>query len=226
MSIVVVAMGVAEDQVRLRVLARRHGATVAHLQVRDPSLRRELTRLADAGAARITLVGVAFGTSPGSSWLRRVAAQWWRDRPGPPEVVVASGLLDHEDDALAPLLARARAITGTEAPLTSAAWDDVPGHRHHVLVCRGPRCTAAGADDTSAALVRALDAAGLGDDDVLLTQTGCQFPCNHAPVVTVHPDDAWYGGVDADAADRIVEEHLVGGRPVGALRLAREVRGG
>jgi (2Fe-2S) ferredoxin len=64
---------------------------------------------------------------------------------------------------------------------------------------------------------------GLGDDDVLLTHTACQFPCNQAPVVSVQPDDVWYGGVDPAAAGRIVEEHLVQGRPVEELRLVRAI---
>lgn len=210
MRLVLVAMGVAEPAARLAVIADRHGADLAHLQLRDPSLRVVLDRLADAGERRIVLVGAAFGTAPGNSWLRRVAAHWWRTRPEPPEVVVASGLLDHEDDDLTVVLARARPITGQEAPLTSSAWEDVPPHRHQLLVCRGPRCTARGADETARALTLALMAAGLGDDDVLVTQTGCQFPCNHAPVVTVQPDDTWYGEVGPSDAERLVETLRVG----------------
>lgn len=206
MTLVIVAMGVAEPVDRVAALAARHGAGLAHLQVRDPSLARELDRLADAGERRIVLVGAAFGTAPGNSWLRRVAAHWWRSRADPPEIVVASGLLDHEDDDLDALLVRARPITGREAPLTSDAWEEVPQHRHQVFVCRGPRCTARGADETARALTLALMAAGLGDDDVLVTQTGCQFPCNHAPVVSVQPDDVWYVEVGPAEAERLVME--------------------
>lgn len=218
-------MGVAAPQGRLADLGERHGASLAHLQVGDPSLRSELDRLADAGEQQIVLVGAAFGTAPGNSWLRRIAAHWWRQRANPPEILVATGLLDHENDELEPLLARARPISGTEAPLESAAWEDLPEHRHQVFVCRGPRCTARGGDAVAAALGDALAAAGYGDDDVLLTQTGCQFPCNHAPVVTVQPEDVWYGRVDDSAAHQIVEEHLVSGQPVAEYRLIRNAKG-
>lgn len=61
---------------------------------------------------------------------------------------------------------------------------------------------------------------GLGDDDVLVTQTGCQFPCNHAPVVSVHPDNVWYGRVDAADVTGIVKQHLIGGTAVESSRLA------
>ncbi len=74
------------------------------------------------------------------------------------------------------------------------------------------------------ALVLSLMEAGLGDHDVLVTHTGCQFPCNHAPVVSVQPDDVWYGDVDPDTARQIVAEHLVAGRPMESVRLPRTRR--
>ncbi|MGL4832565.1 MAG: (2Fe-2S) ferredoxin domain-containing protein, partial [Propionibacteriaceae bacterium] len=30
------------------------------------------------------------------------------------------------------------------------------------------------------------------DESVLVTQTGCMFPCNRAPLVVVYPDNEWY----------------------------------
>ena len=214
-----------QERQRLTTLADAHEATVAFLQLADPSVTRELTRVADLGAERVVLVGVGLGTlTPANSWLRRIAGHWWRERAGHrPRVDTASGLLADESE-LPGLLAEVREVTGSQAPLTSAAWEDVPGHRHQVLVCRGPRCTAAGSDQMAEALVLALMRHGQGDDDVLVTHTGCQFPCNQAPVVSVQPDDVWYGGVDAEAADRIVVEHLVGDRFVEDHRLARSRR--
>ncbi|GHJ60010.1 hypothetical protein NOK12_25280 [Nocardioides sp. OK12] len=208
---------------RVAALAGDRPATVAFLQVGDPSLSRELTRLADLGAERVVLVGVRLGASgPGASWLRRVAGHWWRERSGHrPAITVAAQLLRH-DGELPTVLGRAvRPVTGREADLASAAWQDVPGHRHQVLVCRGPRCTARGSEATAAALSRALVEHGQGDDDVLVTQTGCLFPCNHAPVVAVQPDDVWYGRVDDAAAALVVAHHLVAGAPVTEQRLPR-----
>lgn len=225
--LVLVGMSVREVQQRdrLTTLARTHHGTVAFLQVGDPSVSRELTRLADLGIDRVVLVGVSLGTlAPENSWLRRIAGHWWRERSGGrPQVETATSLLTEEAD-LDELLTRTQSVTGTQAPLSSAAWEDVPGHRHQVLICRGPRCTALGSDLTAEALILALMRHGQSDDDVLLTHTGCQLPCNHAPVVSIQPDDVWYGGVDPDAARVIVEEHLVGGRPVQDQRLPRNRR--
>jgi len=225
--LVLVGMSAREVQERNRLtaLASTHQGTVAFLQLGDPSLSRELTRLADLGADRIVLVGVSLGTlAPENSWLRRIAGHWWRERAGHrPKVDTATALLTDDSD-LPALLSRMQAVTGTQAPLSSTAWEDVPAHRHQVLICRGPRCTALGSDLTAEALILALMRHGQSDDDVLVTHTGCQFPCNQAPVVSIQPDDVWYGAVDADAARVIVEEHLVGGRPVQDRRLPRNRR--
>jgi (2Fe-2S) ferredoxin len=206
----------------LREAARERRATVAFVQQADPSLSAELTRLADLGIARILLVGVSLGPlAPAHSWLRRVAAYWWRERAGHrPELDVATRLASSVDQ-LTEVMAAAREITGAEPGLTSAAWESVTTHRHQVNVCRGPRCTAQGSPETLRALVLAILEQRLGDDDVLLVHTGCQFPCNQSPVLSVQPDDVWYGHVHPEAARRIVVEHLVGGTPVESHRLPR-----
>lgn len=226
-STVVVGMSAREVQARdvLREVGREHGATVAFLQVGDPSLSSELTRLADLGVERIVLVGVSLGSlAPSVSWLRRIAGHWWRERPGRRPVVEVATRLANEPAQVREVFGTLRPITGTEAGLKSAAWEDVPEHRHQVLVCRGPRCTALGSDKTAEALILELMRLDQTDNDVLVTHTGCQFPCNQAPVVSVQPDDVWYGGVDPDTARQIVAEHLVDGRPVASSRLRRTRR--
>ena len=224
-ALVLVGMSVSDVDRRQDLLAAaaRREASVAFLQMGDPSLSRELTRLADLGVGTITLVGVSSGAlAPAHSWLRRIAGHWWRERAGHrPVIEVGTRLVATADDVEVALL-EVKPISGTEPGLTSAAWEHVTGHRRQVLVCRGPRCTARGSDETVRALVLELVEAGLGDHDVLVTHTGCQFPCNQAPVVSVHPDDVWYGGVDGDAAGRIVREHLRDGIPVAENRLPRE----
>ncbi|HJQ04293.1 MAG TPA: (2Fe-2S) ferredoxin domain-containing protein [Nocardioides sp.] len=218
---VLVGMSVADVDRRddLLATARELGATVAFLQMADPSLSAELTRLADEGHETITLVGVSLGPlGPGQSWLSRIAAHWWRERAGRrPDVRVAKRLADD----LADLPSETRPITSYEPGLTSDAWEQVSGHRHQVNICRGTRCTAKGATDNLRSMILSMMEHELGDDDVLLVHTGCQFPCNQAPVVSVQPDDVWYGGLDPAAAATIVTEHLVGGQPLASHRLNR-----
>ena len=226
-AFVVVVMSAHEitDTSQLDSLAGAAGGTVAHLQMGDPTLSQELTRLADQGIDEITIVGASRGSlAPALSWLRRVAAHWWRERvPTPPRLLVSTTLVSAESD-LPSALSSARPVHGGEAPLTSSAWEDVPHHRHQLLICRGPRCTAMGSDETAEAFVLALMDHRLSDDDVLITHTGCQFPCNKAPVVSVQPDDIWYGGVDRVGAWQIVDSHLFQGRPYSPKRLPRTRR--
>jgi (2Fe-2S) ferredoxin len=222
--LVLVGMSIA-DAVQgedLHRAAERHAGTVAFLQQADPSLSAELTRLADLRSELVTLVGVSTGPlAPAHSWLRRIAAYWWRERAGHrPELHVATRLASTLDE-VEEVVHVTRPITGSEPGLTSSAWETVTSHRHQVNVCRGPRCTAKGSVDNLRALILAMLENRLGDDDVLLVHTGCQFPCNQAPVMSVQPDDVWYGHVDPEAAARIVDEHLVRGTPVESHRLPR-----
>lgn len=144
-GLVLVGMSVTDVDRREELLAGADalGATVAFLQMGDPSLSRELTRIADTGAATITLVGVNLGPlAPAHSWLRRIAAHWWRERAGTrPAIEVAARLVTSLDD-IDVALCDPKPISGREPGLTSDAWEHVTGHQRQVLICRGPRCTA------------------------------------------------------------------------------------
>jgi (2Fe-2S) ferredoxin len=197
------------DAARVGVLRRAAdvtGARLAFLQGGEPSLTRLLDELHADGVTQVRLEPVSTDDlTYARSWVGRVAAHWHRQQVDPPVLHFGS-----------------RTITGREAPLSSPAWERPPAHRHHLLLCRGPRCSARGSDATYRALVGAVVEHGLTDDDVLMAQTGCLFPCNHGPVAVVHPDGAWYGPLTPDDTDRLVREHLVAGRPLADLRLETE----
>jgi (2Fe-2S) ferredoxin len=57
---------------------------------------------------------------------------------------------------------------------------------------------------------------------VRINKSGCLDQCEHGPVVVVYPEAVWYGNVQPADAAEIVEEHLVGGRPVARLRMLDE----
>ncbi len=211
-AVVLVAPAPLPPEVRsgFAALARsRPSTSLAFLSLAEPPLTRELSRLADLGTERIHLVTTGAQAASGRSWVRRVAAHWLREHGGPELLLAPEALTEPDANRLAALLAApARAVTGREAGLTSAAWEDVPAHRHQVFVCQGVRCLARGADVVVADLYAGLESAGLGDDDVLVTVTGCQFPCSHAPLLSVQPDDVWYGDLDGQTVASIVTDHL------------------
>lgn len=96
------------------------------------------------------------------------------------------------------------------------AWSVIPEHARQVFVCTGPRCERKGAQQLWKTLRRALLAHDLVETPggVLLTRTACQFPCNLGPVLTVYPDRCWYRVSNDQQVLRLVEGHLLGGKPV------------
>lgn len=183
------------------------------------TITEALDRAVDAGDREVMVVGGQMLTDRKTdAWFRRVVGHWLRGRTDPPRVRIAAPLTDAE--AYADLLATAVRAGGadartTTAPLTSPAWEEVPAFARHVLVCRGPRCSAQGSGETQAALSAELADRGWDDDDVLVTLTGCMFPCSQAPVVAVYPDDAWYSGLTAERVATFVQRQLVAGESVG-----------
>jgi (2Fe-2S) ferredoxin len=85
--------------------------------------------------------------------------------------------------------------------------------RFRIYVCAGPNCTPSGRDAVLRALEDALWEHGL-EGDVDLRVSGCQSRCELAPNLTVWPGPVHYVSLSADAARRIVTQHLSGGVPV------------
>jgi (2Fe-2S) ferredoxin len=48
----------------------------------------------------------------------------------------------------------------------------------------------------------------------MVTNTGCLGVCNKGPVVVVYPEGTCYWNVTVDDVERIVEEHIEGGKVV------------
>ena len=86
--------------------------------------------------------------------------------------------------------------------------------KFHVLVCAHKHCLKRGGREAAKSIKRAVKDHEL-QGRVLLTAVDCLDQCDEGPCMVVYPEGVWYGRVDETAAEQIVEQHLVGGRPVG-----------
>ncbi len=79
-----------------------------------------------------------------------------------------------------------------------------------------PSCRGEGAKKVKDALKDAVKDAGL-KGEVRVLETSCMDQCEHAAVVCVYPDNVFYSFVRLRDCDEIVQEHLIGGKPVERL---------
>lgn len=114
----------------------------------------------------------------------------------------------------------------TESQAQKAAALGIGSYTQHLLLCVGPKCCSetAGLETWTFLKAHLRELARkeqISPVEVFRTKVGCLRICSGGPIMVVYPDGVWYHSVTPAVAERIVREHVLGGRVVQEYAFAR-----